>query len=951
MKQLNMPFGKGGKASMAKLCLLFALIVWFCAHEATAQNITTFAGNGTAAFSGDGGHAASASLDNPSSVAIDAAGNIYIADIFNHRIRKVSVGSGTITTVAGNGTAGFSGDGGPAINASLNEPVGIAIDGAGNLYIADYQNQRVRKINALDGSIATVAGNGSRSYSGDGGPATSAGIGDLYGLAIDKAGNLYLSDWLNNVVRKLNAADGTISTVAGNGKAGAIGDNGPATSARLDGPHGLAFDAADNLYIADAFNNKIRMVSAADGTISTIAGNGRTGNIGNGGPATEASLSFPMGVAVDAAGNVFIADNQNNMVRKVNAADGTITQVAGTVEGFSGDGGPAINASLYFPAGVSVNDAGNVFIADQGNHRIRVVGNTKPQANAISFSVSANATHEGTLTGNDPWGKAVTYAVVTTPGKGTLTITNAETGAFTYTPAAGASGSDSFTYKVNNGTEDSDPATVSITVTPANNAPVAVAQPVSMVVVASCEATTTAKAFNNGSSDPDGDALTYSVSPAGPYPLGVTEVTFTVTDTFGASSSVQTSITVEDHTAPVARTKNLSVRLSQAGTATISASDINNGSSDNCSLASVSIDKANFTCADIGNQVVTLTVVDSQGNSSTATATVTVQKAEQVISFAALTNAMYGDGPNSLNATASAEGDISYIVTGPATVNGNQLTITGIGEVTVTAAMAATGCHEAAEVTRTFQVTKRMLTVQANSQTRTYGEANPTLTYTLSGFAGADTEEVLDVKPSLATAATAESNAGTYPITVAGASDELYDFTYQVGMLTVEKASAEITFADLEQPEDGEPKQVTVTTTPAGLAVILTYNGSETAPTKAGRYEVVATINDINHTGTATATLSVQNPNGIGDEMKVLKGVVLYPNPTTDGKVYLELKKVAFAGGLQVQVYTFSGQLVRHLNATSTDTQQLDLTALPSGLYLVRVTDGASAQTIKVRKQ
>jgi sugar lactone lactonase YvrE len=234
-------------------------------------------------------------------VAVDSVGNVYIADLGNKRIRKVS--GGTITTIAGNGAAGFSGDGGPATSASLSAPYGVALDSTGSLYTADNDNNRIRKVSG--GTITTVAGNGNLGFSGDGGPATSASLAQPEGLAVDSSGNLYIADTRNHRIRKLSG--GTITTIAGNGTPGFSGDGGPATSASLYNPGGVAVDSAGNLYIADSNNNRIRKVSG--GTITTVAGNGNAGFSGDGGPATSASLNYPIGIAVDSAGDLYTADS------------------------------------------------------------------------------------------------------------------------------------------------------------------------------------------------------------------------------------------------------------------------------------------------------------------------------------------------------------------------------------------------------------------------------------------------------------------------------------------------------------------------------------------------------------------------------------------------------------------------------------------------------------------
>ena len=343
--------------------------------DAATGVITTVAGDGTSGFSGDGGPATSASLGGPSGVAVDASGNLFIADASNHRARRVDVSTGVISTVAGNDSLGFSGDGGPATSASLNIPYGVAVDASGNLLIADTFNLRVRRVDASTGVITTVAGNGTQGFSGDGGPATSASLNLPLGVAVDSSSNLLIASQFNNRVRRVDAATGVITTVAGNGTPGFSGDGGPATGASLRGPSGIAVDASGNLFIADAFNNRIRRVDGSTGVITTVVGNGTFGFSGDGGPATNASLRFPVGVAVDASGNLFIADTSNRRVRRVDAATGVIDTVAGDgTSGFSGDGGPATSASLGGPSGVAVDASGNLFIADTGNDRIRKVG-------------------------------------------------------------------------------------------------------------------------------------------------------------------------------------------------------------------------------------------------------------------------------------------------------------------------------------------------------------------------------------------------------------------------------------------------------------------------------------------------------------------------------------------------------------------------------------------------
>src|SRR5439155_755129 len=336
--------------------------------------ITTVAGTGAMGFSGDGGPATSAQLHSPTGVAIDAAGNLFIADASNHRIRRVAAGTGIITTVAGTGAMGFSGDNGLATSAPLNSPIGVAVDAAGDLFIADAYNHRIRRVAVSTGIITTAAGTGESGFSGDGGPATSAQVDTPAGVAVDAAGNLLIADTNNQRVRRAAAGTGLITTIAGTGIPGFSDDGSPATRSHLSNPTGIAMDVAGNLFIADTESHRIRRVAVGTARITTIAGTGIPGFSGDGGPATDAVLWTPTGGAVDAVGNLFIADADNHRIRRVEAGTGIITTVAGTgTPGFSGDGGPATDAQLSVPYAVAIDAVGNLFIADQGNFRSRRV--------------------------------------------------------------------------------------------------------------------------------------------------------------------------------------------------------------------------------------------------------------------------------------------------------------------------------------------------------------------------------------------------------------------------------------------------------------------------------------------------------------------------------------------------------------------------------------------------
>jgi streptogramin lyase len=290
-------------------------------------------------------------------------------DTGNHRVRRVDP-SGVVTTIAGTGTAGYSGDGGPATAAQLDTPHGVVADGAGNVYVADSPNQRIRRIDAA-GTITTVAGTGAAAYNGDGRLATTAALRYPKGVEIGPDGLLYIADTVNHRVRRIEA-DGTITTVAGTGARGYSGDGGPATAAQFDRPRNVAFDAVGVMYVVDEGNHRVRRVGLV-GIVTTLAGTGVAASTGDGGPAAAASLDLPRDVGVDATGNVFIVEEGGDRVRRVDPA-GVISTFAGTgVRGYNGDDLPADTAQLRAPRGLAVTPTGGVLIADTGNHRLRLV--------------------------------------------------------------------------------------------------------------------------------------------------------------------------------------------------------------------------------------------------------------------------------------------------------------------------------------------------------------------------------------------------------------------------------------------------------------------------------------------------------------------------------------------------------------------------------------------------
>jgi sugar lactone lactonase YvrE len=392
-----------------------------------SRTANTTAGTGVVGYTGDNGPAIAATLSNPSAVAYDANGNLCLADANNNVIREIST-SGNITTIAGTGIEGYSGDGAAATSALLDTPTGVAVDASGNVYIADSHNHRIREVSG--GTITTIAGTGTSGFSGDGAAATAAQLSLPSGVAVDASGNVYIADTDNDRIREVSG--GTINTIAGDGEEFYAGDGGAATAAALDSPTSVAVDASGNIYIADRLNQRIREVSG--GIISTFAGTSAEGFSGDGAAPTAAMLSKPSGVSVDAAGNVYIADTDNQRIRQVGG--GAIATIEGSgAQGFGGDGGLSTAAILNSPHSVAPDALGNLSIADQLNQRVR--SGTLPTLTFPSEDVGVPSPAQSVTLANIGTASITVSAI--TASAGFTTATGGSCSALPITLTAGAS--------------------------------------------------------------------------------------------------------------------------------------------------------------------------------------------------------------------------------------------------------------------------------------------------------------------------------------------------------------------------------------------------------------------------------------------------------------------------------------------------------------------------------
>ncbi|HEX4130991.1 MAG TPA: hypothetical protein VHZ24_13190 [Pirellulales bacterium] len=359
---------------MRHLRLSACICGFFVAAAAQAGMIDTVAGTGNAGNNGSSGVATEINIDQPFGVEIGRDGALYVTEVGQHRVRRVDLSSDELTTVAGSGIKGYAGDGGPATEAQLNEPYEVRFDSRGNMLFVEMKNNVVRRVDRATGRIATIAGTGKAGYSGDGGPATHAALSSPHSIALDTADNVYIADIANHRVRRVDAKTGVIDSIAGNGEK-KLPQPGPARNRPMFGPRALCIDQG-TLWIALREGNSVWKMNLADGRLAHVAGTGKKGFSGDGGPAAQATFDGPKGIALDPRGNVFVVDTENQVIRKIDPRGGTIVTVAGIgpqAGGYGGDGGPATKAKMDRPHGIGIGPDGTLYIGDTNNHRVRRV--------------------------------------------------------------------------------------------------------------------------------------------------------------------------------------------------------------------------------------------------------------------------------------------------------------------------------------------------------------------------------------------------------------------------------------------------------------------------------------------------------------------------------------------------------------------------------------------------
>ncbi len=958
---------------------------------------TTFAGSGSQGSANGAGTAAS--FDHPYGSCIDAAGNIYVADTYNHLVRKITPAK-VVTTFAGSGSPGYVDATGTS--ASFNNPGGLAIDATGNVYVGDQTNNVIRKITPA-GVVSTFAGNGAAAFLNGNG--TSSSFNSPAGIAIDGSGNLYIADRTNNMIRKITPV-GVVTTFAGDGSIG--NTNGPGTSASFSNPTGVAVDANGNVFVTDQNNYLIRKITPA-GVVTTLAGTGGQGS--NNGLSTSASFNKPFGLAVDQVGNVYVADEFNQLVREITPS-GYVNTLAGTGVVGSADGvGTAVG--FNYPAGLVSDGQGNLYVTETLGFKIRKLVTTgyaidKALPAGLTFD-PATGTISGTPTASSP---ATNYTVTAYNATGSSTaglnikvssatpqtitfpaISNKVYGNADFDPSATASSALSVAYSSSNTAVATITAgglvhivgvgTVTITANQAGDATYAAAAPVSRTFTvtpapltitptsfskvygaALPTLTVTYTGFVNGETSAvlttpptltTGATQSSGVNLYQIFASGAVAANYTITPLIGTLTITPATLTVvPDNLLKSPGTPNPTLTWTYQGFVNGDGTSVVFNPPILSTTATVASPPGAYPITAIGGVAQNYTLAYVAG-------TLTVIPG-QTITFAALPPKTYGDADFNLTATASSGLAVNYTSgnTAVATVSASGVVhIVSAGNTVITASQpGSTNFSAATPVSRTLTVNPAPLTITADNQTRIYNVPNPVLTLTYTGFVNGETTAVLSTQPVVTTAALINSNVGTYPITVSGAVGANYAITHVAGTFTITKAGQTIIFNGIPNQRLGDPNINLVVSASSGMAVTVTSSD----PLKASVSGLIVTLidtgtvtltatqpGDINYSpATATQTFKIEKmlidlvlvhplvtPNGDGiNDFLQIEGIEKYPD-----------NKLTIVNKNGVKVYEVSGydNAAKSFNGYSsiTDTPQ------PQGTYFYQLQFTVNGQTQK----
>ncbi len=775
---------------------------WLSLTTNLGGDVTTFAGSGSAGNTD--GNATSASFNAPFGVAVNGSGNVYVADTSNHTIRKITL-NGDVTTFAGSGSAGNTDGNGSA--ASFNFPFGIAVDDSGNVYVTEQGNHKIRKITP-NGDVTTVAGTGSKGNTDGNGSAAS--FDTPAGIAVDASGNMFVADQNNHTIRKI-APNGDVTTIAGSGSTGNTNGNGTAASFRF--PRGIAIDASGNVFVADQGNHTIRKI-APNGDVTTVAGTGSSGNMD--GNSTSASFNNPIGVAVDDSGNIYVVDIANHKIRKI-APNGDVTTVAGTGSAGNTDGN-GTSASFNTPVGIVVDSFGNLYIADLSNHKIRKIsavttltGDSTGQAGDYPVVLEANDGNGGTVQ------QSFTINVLPEPTV-TLSVDNSSINEATGTATLTATLSNAFGKNVEvtigysgtalNGTDYNSTASTTITITAGQT---------------SASAAVIITPINDTS--PEGNETI------------IAEITGVTNGTEKGNQTLEITL-VDDDLIPAVITfadinktygdADFALGATSNSTGTISYSIVAGGT------GSASLSGTNNGTLNVGNAgtVTIRATLPADGIYGAAKKDITLTIAKAVLVVTANNQTItYGDS-FSIGFTYGPfknGDDASVLDTGAFVFFVDPITSFDAGTYTIRAGAVNDNNYTASYVDGTFTISKATLTATADDKSKEYGDANPAFTISYSGFKGADTISDIDTAPTASSTATTTTDVGTVAITIAGGNDNNYTIAPVNGTLSIGKATLTAT-ADDKSKEYGEANP-TFTISYSGFKGADTISDIDTAPT------------------------------------------------------------------------------------------------------------------------